>query len=84
MKIAKGYTKAFIITMAGTICFVLALTVCIASLMKIPMDTSFFTFVGNILMAFVVQNAGKVVDDEVKDNDKDKEKEKDKVIKPVE
>lgn len=45
------------VSMRGWICFVLALCLGAGVLMKIPIDTQFFTILNSVLVAYVVQRA---------------------------
>ncbi len=57
----KHVAKVFMIEMAGWICLTLTLTIATATLLKIPVGSEFFTFAGNVIMAYVIQGALKAV-----------------------
>jgi hypothetical protein len=57
----KPFSKNFILEMSGVICLVFALTICAATLLKVPVGSEFFTLAGNILVAYVVQGMSKIL-----------------------
>jgi len=44
------------VSMRGWICFVMALGLTIAILMRLPIDTQYFTIINSVLVAYVVNS----------------------------
>ena len=48
-------SRIFGVSMAGWICFVLTLGLTAGVLMKIPIDTQYFTIINSVVVAYVVR-----------------------------
>lgn len=49
-------SRLYGVSMRGWICLVLTLALSASVLMKIPIDTQFFTIINSVLVAYVVQS----------------------------